>query len=428
MPNRLKLPFQVMIKPRGPICNLDCEYCYYLRKERLYPPGEQFRLSLENLELFIRDYIAAQPGPEVVISWQGGEPTLMGLDFFRKAVEFQHKYLPTGWKCTHSFQTNGTLLDDEWCRFFKENDFLVGISIDGPEHIHDHFRRDKGGNPTHARVMQGLRLLQKHEVDVNILCVINSYNALYPKEVYRFFRESGVGWIQFIPIVERTENGGVTDRTVPPQAFGEFMASVFDEWVRHDVGRLFVQWFEEAVAVWLGYPPSLCIFTETCGRALVMEHNGDLYSCDHFVDPPYKLGNVYTTPLAEMVESPAQVQFGLDKRDKLPEYCRQCDVYFICHGACPKDRFATASNGEPGLNYLCEGYRHFFRHIDPVMRRLAQLIRQGYPAPVIMDVLREEDERRWTSVHRNDPCPCGSGLKFKKCCLRKRQTARSSVG
>lgn len=414
-------PFHVMIKPRGPICNLDCAYCYYLRKSSLYPEGEDFHITPECLETFIRDYIAAQPGPEVTIAWQGGEPTLMGLDFYRQAIAYQKKYLPAGWRCTHSFQTNGTLLTDEWCEFFKENNFLIGISMDGPEHLHDHYRRDKGDHPTHARVLNALQLLQKHEVDYNILCVVNNVNAAYPLEVYRFFRDLGVNWLQFIPIVER-EGDGVSARSVDPLAYGRFLAAIFDEWLLHDIGRIFVQIFEEAVAVWSGYEPSLCIFRETCGRALVMEHNGDLYSCDHFVAPPYKLGNIRQTNLAELVNSPDQRQFGHAKHDRLPSYCLECDVLFMCQGACPKDRFVKTPSGEPGLNYLCAGYKHFFHHADPWLRRLVQLLRQRLAPAAIMQVLQAEEDARWAAAGRNDPCPCGSGRKYKKCCMNSRSS------
>jgi len=414
-----KLPFHVMVKPRGPICNLDCAYCYYLHKENLYPAGEDFHISDACLETFIRDYIASQPGPEVVLSWQGGEPTLIGLDFFKRSIELQRKYLPAGWTCTHSLQTNATLLNDEWCRFFKQHHFLIGVSVDGPETIHDHYRRDKGGNSTHAGVMEGIRLLQKHQVDFNILCVVNNVNAEHPLDVYRFFKDLGATWIQFIPIVER-EGDGVSNRSVSPAAFGRFLTTIFAEWVRHDIGRIFVQMFEEAVAVWAGYPASLCVYKNTCGRALVLEHNGDLYSCDHFVDPPYRLGNIMERNLAEMVDSEQQRRFGRDKHDKLPRYCRQCDYLFICQGACPKDRISRTPSGEPGLNYLCEGYKSFFRYADPYLQRIAQHIRNRRPAALLMDELRRETAQAMADAGRNDPCPCGSGLKYKKCCMGKK--------
>ncbi len=409
--------FNVMVKPVGPICNLHCEYCYYIHKDELYPAGENFRMSERLLEQYVRDYIAAQPGPEVTFAWQGGEPTLMGLPFFRKFLEYQKKYLPAGWRASHSLQTNGTTLDDEWCALLKEHNFLVGISIDGPADLHDRYRKDKGGHPSHERVMAGLRLLQKYEIDYNILCVVNNINAQQPLAVYRFFRDIGVQWIQFIPIVERVGERGVSERSVAPEDFGHFLAAIFDEWIRHDVGRLFVQLFEECTAVWLGYPPSLCIMAPTCGRGLIIEHNGDVYACDHFVQPGYKRGNMQETPLQELANCEEQVRFGLDKRDKLPRFCRECTYLFACNGACPKDRFALTPAGEPGLSYLCAGYRLFFSHIDGYMRQLAGILRQQRPAAAIMDVVRQADQDRWQQVGRNDPCPCGSGRKYKKCCM-----------
>jgi len=411
--------FSVMVKPVGPVCNLNCAYCYYIHKDELYPEGENFRMSPELLERYVRDYIAAQPGPQINFAWQGGEPTLMGRSFFRQFLHFVDKYLPPGWQAGHTLQTNGTMLDDEWCRLLKERHFLVGISIDGPAWMHDYYRRDKGGRPTHEKVIAGLRLLQKYEIDYNILCVVNNLNAQHPLEVYNYFKELGATWIQFIPIVERVGERGVTDRSVPAPAFGRFLAAIFDEWIRRDVGKMFIQIFEECVAAWMGLPASLCIFTETCGRGLIIEHNGDVYACDHFVVPECKLGNMMETPLKELANGPQQVRFGLDKRDKLPRYCRDCPYLFICHGACPKDRFIRTPDGEEGLSYLCEGYKIFFSHADPYLRQLAGLLRQRRPAGAIMDLVKKADQEKWKNVKRNDPCPCGSGLKYKHCCLTK---------
>ena len=412
-------PFHIMTKPIGPICNLDCEYCYYLRKQELYPGTTRFRMTDELLESYIRQYIQSQPGPLVHFAWQGGEPTLMGLDFFQKAVEFQRKYLPPGWRCTNALQTNGTLLTAEWCEFLRENDFLVGISIDGPAELHDQYRLDKKQRPTHAKVMQGLRLLQEHRVEFNVLCVVNSVNVMHPLEVYRFFKDQGVQHLQFIPLVEREGAAGVSHRTVPPRAFGRFLAAIFDEWVRHDIGKVFVQIFEECFGVWLGRRAQLCIFAETCGRALVMEHNGDLYACDHFVFPEYRLGNITELPLVELVSSDAQRKFGEDKKSTLPQYCLECEVRFMCNGGCPKDRFIRTPSGEPGLNYLCEGYRYFFNYIDPHMKEMVALWRRGEPPAKLMEILRWQDEAMWARAGRNDPCPCGSGRKYKKCCYRE---------
>ncbi len=375
-----------MLKPRGAICNLDCAYCYYLSKERLYP-GSRFRMASELLETYTRQYIEAQRVPEVTFVWQGGEPTLMGLDFFRLVVEFQQEYRRPGVRIHNALQTNGITLDDEWCRFFRKHNFLVGISLDGPCDLHDAYRVDKGGKPTFDHVMAGVALLKQHGVDFNILATVHAANADHPLEVYRFLRdEVGASFIQFIPIVERDNETGfqegdkVAERSVAGWQYGDFLIAIFDEWVRRDVGRVFVQIFDVALTAWLGQRPGLCIFEETCGTALVMEHNGDLYSCDHFVEPRYKLGNIQEISLVEMVGSEQQRQFGLAKRDTLPRYCRECQVRFICNGGCPKNRILRAPDGEPGLNYLCEGYKAFFTHIDRPMQIMAAELQTGRPA------------------------------------------------
>lgn len=388
-PAQIPPAFHVMLKPRGPLCNLDCSYCFYLRKTELYQKGTRFAMSEEVLDAFIRQYIEAQQVPEVHFGWQGGEPTLMGVEFFRKAVALQQKYRKPGMRIVNSFQTNGVLLNDEWCRFFKEHDFLVGLSMDGPRNLHDAYRVDGGGKPTFDKVYRALKLLQRHGVSYNILCVVNRINADHPLRVYRFFKSEGVEFIQFIPAVEQTqEQGGTTEWTVRPEQWGRFLCAVFDEWVQQDVGRIFVQQFEVALEAWLGFEPSLCVHASTCGNCLAMEHNGDLFSCDHFVRPDYYLGNIMETPMAQMVASPFQRRFGLDKRDSLPRYCRECPVLFACNGGCPKDRFATTPDGEQGLNYLCAGYRQFFTHIAPFMQVMAQLLRSGKPAWLIMEMLR----------------------------------------
>lgn len=412
-------PIHVLAKPAGAICNLGCEYCFYLDKEQLYPRGSAFRMTEAVLRRYIQQYIAASPGPTVAFSWQGGEPTLMGLDFFRQVVALQKELVPPGWRCTNSLQTNGTLLDDAWCRFLREEGFLVGISLDGPASLHDHFRVDKGGKPTHDRVMHGLRLLQQHGVEYNVLAVVNAVNVRHPLEVYRFFREQGVTWIQFIPLVEPLQGGGVSDRSVSGAAYGEFLVAIFEEWVRHDVGRVFIQVFEECLSVWAGRGAGVCIYQETCGGALALEHNGDLYACDHFVDPEHLLGNITLAPLADLAASPRQSAFGAQKQSSLPAQCLSCDVRFICNGGCPKDRIGTSRDGEPGLNHLCEGYYRFFKHVDPYMRRMVELLHSGLPAAALSAQLRAEGERRWARVGRNDPCPCGSGKKYKACCLSR---------
>jgi uncharacterized protein len=384
--------FHVMIKPRGAICNLGCEYCYFLSKESLYP-GSSFRMEDDLLELFTQQYIQAQQVPEVTFAWQGGEPTLMGLEFFERAIQLQKKYAHPGQKISNALQTNGVNLTDQWCRFFKKNNFLIGISIDGPRHLHDAYRHDKGGEPTFERVMHGLALLQKHKVECNALTTIHAANADYPLEVYHFLRdELEMQFIQFIPIVERDNQTGfqegskVTQRSVRPQQYGQFLIQIFDEWVRRDVGQVFVQIFDVSLGAWLGQPGALCIFAPTCGTALAIEHNGDLYSCDHFVEPRHILGNLRESDLIEMVSSEKQNAFGHAKLEKLPRYCLDCEVRFACHGGCPKNRFIRTPKGEPGLNYLCAGYKSFFKHIDEPMKIMSYLFRQGQAPAEIMSI------------------------------------------
>jgi uncharacterized protein len=417
--------FHVMTKPRGAICNLDCKYCYFLSKELLYP-GSRFRMAHDLLERYIQQYIAAQRVPEVTFAWQGGEPTLMGLDFFQLAVELQAKHAPPGVRVVNTLQTNAVTLDDEWARFFKQHDFLLGVSVDGPRALHDAYRVDKGGQPTFDRVMQGIAVLRRHGVEFNILTTVHAANADHPLEVYRFARdELDARFIQFIPIVERDNATGfqegetVTARSVGAEQYGRFLIAVFDEWVRRDVGRVFVQLFDVALNAWFGRPAGLCIFEETCGQALALEHNGDLFSCDHFVEPKHLLGNLLERDLLPMVASEQQRAFGLHKRDALPGYCRRCDVRFICNGGCPKDRFIRTPDDEPGLNYLCAGLMRFFRHIDAPMRFMAQALRQGRAPAAVMAHMAAQDQAalqaRFASARRNEPCPCGSGKKFKLC-------------
>jgi len=401
-------PFHVMTKPIGPICNLDCKYCYYLEKEKLFPSNENFKMSDEVLEAYVSQYIESQPTAEIHFAWQGGEPTLLGVNFFRKVVELQKKYA-NGKTVLNALQTNGTLLDDEWCEFFAENKFLIGLSVDGPEELHDVYRVDKGQRPTFAKVMKGLDFLKKHNAEYNTLTVVNRANSKHPLKVYRFLKEIGSGFMQFIPLVERLPTTGkndtghdlaeppsletreeqlpVTKWSVQPRQFGEFLCTIFDEWVRNDVGKSFVQIFDVALGQWVGQPASLCVFAETCGSALAMEHNGDVYSCDHYVYPHYKLGNLLNQSLGEMVASEEQKKFGTDKLTTLPQYCRSCEVRFACNGECPKHRFMRTPDGEPGLNYLCAGYRRFFNHVDPAMRTMAELLRRGQPPAKIMEML-----------------------------------------
>jgi len=400
-----------MVKPIGPTCNLRCRYCFYLEKENLYPQQRDFRMTDQVLETFVRDYIASQEAEEISFAWQGGEPTLLGVEFFRKVVALQKRYCD-GRQISNAFQTNGILLDDEWCEFLAEHNFLVGLSIDGPRELHDRYRVDRGGKPTFDRVMRGLEHLQKHKVEFNTLTVVNRYNAKRPLEVYRFLKAIGSQFHQFIPIVERLPDAEdraihlklgepplagsgdvdlrVTEWTVEPRQFGEFLVKIFDEWVRHDVGEVFVQMFDVALGNWMQVGSGLCIFAERCGRALAMEHNGDLYSCDHYVYPRYRLGNIMNQPLSEMVESDFQRKFGNDKFDTLPNYCMECEVRFACNGECPKQRFLKAPTGEPGLNYLCAGYKRFFKHIDPYMRTMASLIHQHRAPKEIMSLLAQK--------------------------------------
>lgn len=413
-----------MAKPRGAICNLDCAYCYFLAKELLYP-GSRFRMAHDLLEEYTRQYIEAQRVSEVTFAWQGGEPTLMGLAFFELAVALQQKYRRPAMRIHNALQTNATTLDDGWARFFKRHQFLVGVSLDGPRALHDIYRVDKGGKPTFDRVMDGIALLKQHGVEFNILATLHAGNAAHPLEVYRFLRDDvGAQFVQFIPIVERDNDTGyqegdaIRPRSITGAQYGAFLCAVFDEWVRSDVGRVFVQIFDVALAAWLGRRPGLCVFEETCGAALALEHNGDVFSCDHFVEPRYKLGNLREAPLIELVASEQQHQFGLTKRDTLPRQCRECAVRFVCNGGCPKDRVLTTADGEPGLNWLCDGYLAFFTHIDRPMRLMAQELRAGRAPAGVMRILAQEDaelQRRYARAGRNQPCPCGSGRKFKHC-------------
>jgi uncharacterized protein len=426
--------FHLLAKPTGAVCNLDCSYCFFLSKEMLYP-GSRFRMADELLEAYVKQLIEAHAGvPEVAIAWQGGEPTLMGVDFFRRSVELAEECLQPGQRAAYTIQTNGTLLDEEWAAFFKDNDFLVGISIDGPRELHDTYRVNKGGRGSFDQVMRGLSFLNDAGVDWNALTTVHAANGDRGREIYRFLRdECDARFIQFIPIIERVaeaaEDGTVpwkswrdrplyvqdgevvTGRSVSPAQYGRFLVDVFEEWVRRDVGSVYVQMFDVALANWVGEPPGLCVHSETCGLALALEHTGDLYSCDHFVEPRYLLGNIKERHMLELVSSPQQTRFGLDKRDTLPQYCLECDVRFACHGGCPKDRFIRTPYGEPGLNYLCAGFKEFFHHVDGPMRVMGQLLSRNRAPAEIMERYAAEDARRG----RNDLCTCGSGQKWKRC-------------
>jgi uncharacterized protein len=423
-------PFaHVMAKPTGAICNLDCEYCFFLSKEALYP-GSPFRMAEDIQEAYVKQLIETQLGPQVTVTWQGGEPTLMGLAFFERTIELIEKHSQPGMQVEHTIQTNGTKLDSKWCQFFKRNNFLVGLSMDGPPHMHDLYRVDKNGDGTHEKVLAAARKLQQYNVDFNILCTVHSGNADHPLEVYRYFRdEIKTDFIQFIPIVERatlellpianrgwgdqnlpdefelqelpvaksskrplyTLDGSlVTERSVKPEQWGQFLISIYDEWVHNDVGKVFVQMFDSALGSWYGTGSSLCIHRETCGDALALEHNGDLYSCDHFVEPKYLLGNIKENHMLDMVASDQQRKFGNDKRDTLPKYCLECPVRFACNGGCPRNRFTKTPDGEDGLNYLCAGYKSFFSHVDHPMRLMAALLKQGHDADEVMGILARE--------------------------------------
>ena len=426
--------FHLLVKPTGAVCNLKCAYCFFLDKKMLYP-GSRFRMTDSTLEQYIKQLVESHQVNKVAVSWQGGEPTLMGLDFYHRSIEFEKRFARPGMTFLNTLQTNGLLLDDEWCEFFRQNNFLIGISIDGPEELHDIHRVDKKGKPTFNRVMKGLHLLQKHKVEYNVLTAVNNVNSGYPLEVYKFLRdEAKTDWMQFVPVVERINKDGrflyqegdtVSERSVHPEQFGDFLCTVFDEWVRNDVGKVYVQTFEAAARNWLGMPASgMCVFNETCGLGPVLEHNGDFYACDHFVEPKYLIGNIKNTHMGDLIASEKQQRFGKDKRDLLPDYCLKCDVLFACRGECPKNRFkktppdSNHSAGEYGLNYLCPGFKQFFHHIDELMKLITDLLRRGKAAAGIMGILKEKDEE-WVKIlsntGRNDPCPCGSGKKFKKC-------------
>jgi uncharacterized protein len=427
--------FHMLAKPTGSTCNIDCTYCFFLSKEALYP-NEKHRMSEATLRQYIRQLLESHRTPEVTIAWQGGEPTLMKLDFFRHSLEFVEEFRRPGQIVQHTFQTNGILLDDAWCAFFKKHDVLVGLSVDGPREIHDAYRVDRQRRGTFDRVMKGWERLRAHDVDFNILCTVNAANESHGASVYRFFRdELHATWIQFIPIVERataetldeanlgwsdrkgrkrplyTQEGDlVTERTVGAEQYGRFLVDVFETWVRHDVGRVFVQMFDVTLEQYFGRH-RLCIHAPTCGYGPALEYNGDVYACDHFVEPKFKLGNIHDTHMQALVASPQQRKFGQDKRDTLTAQCLACEVRPLCNGGCPKDRFALSHDGEPGQNYLCPGLFRFYTHTQPAMRTMADLVRRGRPASDIMAVVAKADAAR----DPYSPCPCGGGAKFRFC-------------
>jgi uncharacterized protein len=398
----------VVAKPIGPACNLNCEYCFYLEKQALFGPGEQYRMSDSFLSAFIANYVSSQPTPIVEFVWQGGEPTLLGVDFFRRVVELQKPFAGTK-TITNSLQTNGTLLNDEWCAFLKKQNFMVGISIDGPKDIHDRYRHDHSGKGSFDAAMRGLRLLQRHAVEYNVLASVARESALRPLDVYHFFKNEGVEFIQFAPVVERLpdaasrgiglrlagpanltneeEQTEVTSWSVIPEDYGDFLIAIYEDWVRHDVGSVFVMNFEWALNAWIGNPSPVCVHAKTCGRSVVVEHNGDVFACDHCVYPLYRLGNTKTDRLSQLVEESLQSGFGAAKETTLPRWCRECDVLAACQGGCTKHRFAKSYYDEPGLHYLCEGYKKFFFHIRKYCHAMTQLLENGLPASKVMEAM-----------------------------------------
>ncbi|MFC1946555.1 anaerobic sulfatase maturase [Chloroflexota bacterium] len=413
-------PFVVMAKPVGPACNLECSYCYYLDAATLFPTRDRFRMSDEILENYIRQYIAAGPGPEVLFVWHGGEPTLAGLDFYRRVVELQQKYLLGGCSCRNNLQTNGILLDSEWCSFLADNHFDVGLSIDGTQWVHDTYRRDHRGHGTYEITAESIRRLRAHGIQPDLLCTVTSVSAKEPLSVYRALRDFDTGWIQFIPIVRVNPDGEMTPESVSAEAYGRFLSTVFNEWIHHDLDRLNVQLFAEMSLVWAGGSPSVCWMAPVCGRVLIVEHDGGIYSCDHFVNRDHYIGNLESSPLSELVDIEVQRQFGKNKRKLLPQQCRSCSWLEVCNGGCPKDRFGVAEDGEPGLNYLCDGLRRFYSYAEKPLKHVIRQRKAGKSPEATMAELRDESRKRWKGIGRNDPCPCGSGLKAKNCCWNLR--------
>lgn len=400
--NPFAKPLYVMLKPAGAHCNLACKYCYYLEKNKLYPTAQRHLMSDEMLEQFTREYIEAQTMSQVLFTWHGGEPLLRSIDFYRKALSLQQKYAG-GRRIDNVIQTNGTLLTDEWCEFFAQNHWLVGISIDGPQPYHDHYRLTAAGKPSWKKVMQGIKLLKKHGVEWNAMAVVNAYNVNHPLEFYRFFKENGCQFLQFTPIVERLtrhEDGrtlasladkdeiSLSEASVAPEQWGYFLCAIFDEWVRKDVGKIFVEIFDCTLANWMGVSPGICAYSKECGHAGVMEHNGDVYSCDHFVFPEYKLGNIRDHSLIDMLYGEQQQEFSRLKHSSLPRQCKECDMEFACHGECPKNRFMKDKYGDSGLNYLCLGYYHYYQHVAPYMDYMKQELMAQRPPSNIMKVVQ----------------------------------------
>ncbi len=420
----------VMAKPSGSVCNIDCDYCFYLEKEKLYPDRQKnWRMNDETLAIYIQNYINAQNGDHVQFSWQGGEPTLLGIEFYKKAVQLCNQY-GAGKTITHAFQTNGILINDDWCHFFKENSFLIGVSIDGPQEFHDAYRTSTSGKGTHAKVVSAIELLKKHGVEFNTLTVVNDINVKHPLKVYHYLKSIGSSFIQFIPLVEREmsdknsndtwlvnpaeEKGKVTRWSVKPEEYGTFLNQIFDNWIRKDIGKIFVQQFDVTLATWTGQLSPICVFSPRCGHAFALEANGDLFQCDHYVYPEYKLGNIHSKSIQEMNNSKEAIEFGINKSRQLNEKCQSCRYRFACHGGCPKHRFVAGPSGKIDHNYLCDGYYSFFEHSQNAMSIMTKLINNGQSPAQVMEFYNQQQEKK--KVNRNDYCPCGSGRKYKRCC------------
>ncbi|MCM2678650.1 anaerobic sulfatase maturase [Echinimonas agarilytica] len=422
----------ILAKPTGSVCNLDCSYCFYLEKDKLYPDRQKnWRMNDDTLEIYVQQYIEAQAVDGVEFAWQGGEPTLMGIDFFERALHFQKRYA-NGKNIRNTLQTNGIKLDDKWCEFLAKHDFLVGISIDGPADIHDAYRLTRSGKGTHQQVMDAIQCMKKHGVEFNTLTVINDKVAANPKRVYEFLKTTGTKFFQFIPLVERraceatpeglylvnpeySHEANVTSWSVPPKQYGIFLSEVFDLWVKRDVGTIFVQMFDATLAAWYGEAPTLCVTSENCGHSLAIESNGDLYNCDHYVYPEHKLGNIHNTTIDAMNTSSKAIDFGTQKSIDISVDCKLCEFRFACHGGCPKHRFLTASDGRNNRNYLCEGYKIFFERTGQAMKEMVRLLHSNRPPSDIMGPVTQQ-VRRHANIGRNSPCPCGSGKKYKRCC------------
>ncbi|WP_239670658.1 anaerobic sulfatase maturase [Vibrio variabilis] len=423
-----------MAKPTGSVCNIECDYCFYLEKHKLYPSRQtDWRMDDKTLERYIQQTIDAQDGDYVQFTWQGGEPMLMGLLFYKKAVRLAKQHA-NGKRIEHTFQTNGLLINDEWCVFFKQHHFLIGISIDGPQYLHDRYRKTRSGKPTHQKVEEGIKLLKKHGVEFNTLTVINSDNVKHPKEVYQYLKDLGSNYIQFIPLVERESEGlqqqklrlvlphesaaKITSWSVPPKAYGRFLSEIFDIWVRRDVGRIFVNMFDSTLSAWCDAPTSICHLSESCGRAFALESNGDLYCCDHYVYPEYLLGNIHHQTINECKSNYLATEFK-NKKQRLTSECQACAYRFACHGGCPKHRFAVSNDGHPGHNYFCQGYQDFFEHSSMHMQTMRKLVTSGRFADEIMLMIAYQESSKLTvsnTIARNEQCPCQSGKKYKRCC------------